>query len=125
MSFIDSPDLEALAAAMESTDPVKDIYRPAAREVADGLGGELTRALRQAGASEGLRDDVGTYEPEGGETYVGVPGSSQHAGEMQEIEYGTAMHAPDAPLRKTVMGRQGELDQEFSDALDRHLGKIL
>lgn len=123
--FIDSPDLEALATAMEGTDPVEDIYRPAAREVGEDVTGDILRALRRAGASEGLRDDVGTYEPEGGETYVGVPGGSRHAAEMREIEYGTAAHAPDAPVRKAVMGRQDELDRQFGDALESRLRDAL
>lgn len=121
---IESPDLEALERKMARTDPVQ-VYQRAARQVGTEMERDVARAVHDAGGSERVVDAVGVYDDAGGEIYVGVPGTSRSAAEMAEIEFGTVLHAPAAPIRRTVLGREHAWRNQFGDALTTQLIRAL
>ena len=121
---ISSPDLEDLADRMQAADPV-NAYHAAATEVGEDLAGDVAKAFRAAGAEDDLIDTVGTYIHHDGTAYVGIPGTSQHIATAHDIEYGTPLIPPRAPVRNTSASRSYDVSQRMAEAIDRELGREL
>lgn len=121
---ITSPDLESLADRMDTADPVTAYHRAAA-SVGTELEGHLAAAYREADASDELIDALGTYIHPNGTAYTGIPASSPHAALAHELEYGTPLIPPAAPVRTTMLAKSDELRPQMTSALDREMGAEL
>lgn len=122
---ITSPDLESLAADMSRADPVAAYHRAAARVGDEHIEGDIASAFRDAGASDDLIDDIGTYIHGSGSAYVGIPGTSRHAATAHELEFGSPFTAPFAPVRNTTAANADDYAEKLSAALDSELGAAL
>lgn len=111
---------------MEKADPVAAYHRAAAQSTTD-VERAMATGFREAGAEDGLIDTIGTYIHHDGTAYVGIPGSSPHAVDAHEIEYGTPYQAPRSPVRNiTGSGADAaEHQSAFGPAFDREMGNEL
>jgi hypothetical protein len=122
---ISSPDLDDLVGRMAALDP-SEVYRTAAHKVgSDFLEPVVGAAAKQAGASEELMGDLGTYIGEDGEVYVGVPGGAGSHAEAVALEYGTLDQPPADFLGGTAAGRTKILHSQFYVQLNAELRRGL
>lgn len=121
---ITSPDLESLADRMDDSDPITAYHRAAASVGAD-FEGRLAAAYREADAHDELIDTIGTYIHPDGTAYVGIPASSPHNALAHELEYGTPLIPPAAPIRTSVLAHGEEMKAQMTSALDQEMGAEL
>ena len=136
---VTSPDLVALEGRLRKLDPAA-VYRRATYGVADELGQHLAQAMKSAGASDALLDEIGTYTYKNDEgpqrreanrvfgrpgaqdvVHVGLPAGSRHLGEAVHLEYGDQKDAPQAPMRNTLTSHAHDLGQRYGNALTHEL----
>lgn len=110
---------------MGRADPLAAYYRATAQVGDEHIEGDISTAFRDAGASDGLIDDIGTYVHDSGSAYVGIPSGSRHSATAHELEFGSPFTAPFAPVRKTVTSNQDSYAEKLTEALDRELGAAL
>jgi hypothetical protein len=115
VSFISSPDLEALAQRMAAVDVGAQVARAIFDTAQSGMVSHLQEAAYQAGGSDNLVGSIGIFIA-GGQVYVGVP-HGPAASEAHTLEYGTSVGAPKGWMRSTIARNQTQYRRTFGNSL--------